>query len=83
MNDALLSAITLDALDLLLGHELRYLDERRGFTRYAVSAEESVWTCDDCGAAWVDPDEGCEHCGQGNPDNWEADEQARQALDDA
>lgn len=82
MNEAIFHAVTLEALELLLG-EMTYLDERRGFTRYAVSAEESVWTCDECGAAWIDPDEGCEECGHGNPDDWAADEQEQMAMDDA
>ena len=86
-DEAILNAVTLEALELLLG-ELNYLEQRRDFTRYALSAEESVWTCDECGAAWVDPhDNGCEECGNGNPDwhtdDWESDDQERMALDDA
>ncbi|NBC49913.1 MAG: hypothetical protein GVY22_18480 [Gammaproteobacteria bacterium] len=83
MNDAVFHAANIDELQQRLGRELRYLEQHRGFTRYALSAEESAWTCDECGAAWVDPDEGCEHCGHGNPSDWAADENERMAMDDA
>jgi rubrerythrin len=87
MNESIFNAVTIEALELLLG-EMTYLEQHRRFSRYAISAEESTWICDDCGAAWVDPhDDGCTQCGNGNPDwhadDCEADEQDRLALDDA
>lgn len=43
--------------------ELDWLEDKNGFSRYALSNEESIWVCSCCGREG-DPyeEEGCEEC---------------------
>ena len=72
---------TLDVSDLSIDQaEERgayWLEDRRGFSRYWIGAEESAWACQDCGMFGGDPDDdsGCPMCGAGADDDedWEED----------
>ena len=50
-----------------LGAKCEWLEDRRGFSRYLIGAEESAWACGDCGKFGGDPyNDCCPHCGFGS-----------------
>lgn len=50
-------------------YDLDLLDTQGECSRLALpDGENSIWVCDQCGEL-VDPDEGCEHCEEIDPDN--------------
>ncbi|MCK7579829.1 MAG: hypothetical protein MZV65_31825 [Chromatiales bacterium] len=66
---------TLDVTDLSVDEaEARgayWLEDRAGFSRYWIGAEESAWACRDCGTFGGSPDDGdgCPMCGFGAEDD--------------
>ena len=50
-----------------------WLEDRAGFSRYWIGADESAWACQDCGTFGGSPDDGdgCPMCGFGAEDGME------------
>lgn len=47
-----------------LAPEANWLESIRGFDRWAIGPEDSVWCCADCGAVIDDIDDGCQDCAE-------------------
>lgn len=68
------SMTELSPLDLALENDALWLEDVRSgrFSRYAIpnpsGYDQSVWFCNECGAEIFDTDEGCEECGNGQPE---------------
>lgn len=64
----------LSPLDALLFGDnpaVPWLEERAGFVRVALDAEDSGWFCGACGRPVDAPEDGCDHCGYGQDDDAE------------
>jgi hypothetical protein len=56
---------TLDALEASPNPSVTWLEEARGFARWAIGPEDSEWFCLSCGTRVDDPADGCDYCGEG------------------
>jgi len=61
---ALMDALEITNIDEL-PPEANWLEGDRGFDRWAIGPEDSLWFCSVCGAVVDDIDDGCRSCGRG------------------
>lgn len=61
----MLNLTPLDTLQATDNPSVTWLEDARGFARWAVGPEDSEWFCLSCGSRVDDPAEGCDDCGEG------------------